>query len=210
MLANTIEQYFLLITRGDFMNFIGSKVLETKRLILRPTIEKDLKKIWEILCIPEVNELYLTCKLNFDWDKESTWQLKKLERANDGDVFQWTIVKKDTNECIGQISVQEKGEIKSVRDIGWFIAPNEQRKGYAFEAAKKVLDYMFNEVEIDAIETGAAIDNYASWRLMQKLGFSKRGDVTHIEHYTFGGDKECYSYGVTSYEYKTKILSKKI
>lgn len=193
------------------MNFIGSKKMETERLILRPTEEQDLKVLWEILCIPEVNCLYLTCKFGLEWEQELPWQLKKLSRANDNDVFQWSIIKKDTNECIGQISVQEKDEDKSVRDIGWFINPKEWRKGYAFEAATKVIEYMFNEVEIKAIETGAAISNAPSLNLMEKLGFNKRGEDIHIVHYTFGGDKECFSYGLSAKEYKNnKILNKKL
>lgn len=193
------------------MNFIGSKRMETERLILRPTEEQDLKVLWEILCIPEVNNLYLTCKFNSEWNQELPWQLKKLRRANNDDVFQWSIIKKDTNECIGQISVQEEDEDKSIRDIGWFINPKEWRKGYAFEAATKIIEYMFNEVEINSIETGAVTSNIASLKLMEKLGFNKRNENVYIVNYTFAGDKECFSYGLSAKEYKNnKILNKKL
>ena len=87
---------------------LGSKTLETKRLILHKTEEKDLKELWSILCIDEVNKYYLTAKLNYDWEKEVKWQYKKLENASNPDVFTWTIELKDTNEVIGQISVQAR------------------------------------------------------------------------------------------------------
>lgn len=184
------------------MNFIGSKKMETERLILRPTIETDLKTLWQILCISEVNRYYLTCKLSFNWENEEEFQYKKLKHAKDENVFQWSIVLKENNECIGQISVQENGENKAIRDIGWFINPKYQRKGYAYETAKKILDYMFNEVEIKSIETGAAICNPASWKLMEKLGF-KRIEDKHLNIcYTFGGDQELYSYVMTDEDYK--------
>ncbi len=184
------------------MKFLGSKIIETKRLTLRPTEKQDLKTLWEILCIPEVNKYYLTCKLNFDWEKELPWQIRKLQHAKDEDVFQWSIIKKEDKKCMGQISVQT-GSTKdnTIRDIGWFIDPSEQRNGYAYEAASDIINYMFKEVEIKAIETGTAVENQASWKLMEKLGFSRRTDKTHITHYTFGGDKECYSYGITKEEY---------
>jgi len=142
----------------------------------------------------------LTCKLNFNWNVEKELQYKKLKRALDDDVFQWSIVLKDSNECIGQICVQEKDKDKSIRDIGWFINPTYQRKGYAYEAALKVLDYMFNEVEIEKIDTGAAVCNPASWKLMEKLGFV-RGSEQFQVHYTFGGDVLCYSYSLGRKEY---------
>ena len=89
------------------MKMLGSKTLETKRLILHKTEEKDLKELWSILCIDEVNKYYLTAKLNYDWEKEVKWQYKKLENASNPDVFTWTIELKDTNEVIGQISVEK-------------------------------------------------------------------------------------------------------
>lgn len=183
------------------MNLIGSKTIETERLILRSTKETDLKTLWNILCLPEVNRYYLTTNLNYDWEKELPWQIKKLERAKDKDIFQWSIILKDSNECIGQISVQEKTEDKTIRDIGWFINPTYQRKGFTYEAATTILNYMFKEVEINAIETGAAVCNPASWRLMEKLGFIKRTNKTQTIHYTFGGDVEECFYGLTKEEY---------
>lgn len=131
------------------MRLLGSKKLITSRLILRSTEESDLKTLWEILCIPEVNKYYLNCKLNFNWEEELPWQMKKLAKAKNPDVFCWSIILKENNECIGQITVQEKVDYPSdIRDIGWFIAPAHQRKGYASEAAQKVIDYMFQEVGI--------------------------------------------------------------
>ena len=63
------------------MKYIGSKVLESENLILRPTKEEDLKVIWNILCDIDVAKYYLVGKFNYDWEKEKVWQYKKLEKA---------------------------------------------------------------------------------------------------------------------------------
>ena len=184
------------------MNFLGSKTLETERLILHKTEENDLKKLWEILCDRDISKLYLSCKINDNWEEEKKWQYKKLERAGNPDVFCWTITRKDNNEVIGQITVQDgKTPDKSIRDVGWFISKNNHRQGYAYEATCKVLDYMFNEVEIKKIETSAAIINPASWKLMEKLGF-KRLETTHKNKYYFVGEEvDSYEYELTKEEY---------
>ena len=187
------------------MEFIGSKTIETDRLILRATEKQDLKRLWEILCIPEVNRYYLIGKFNLEWEKELPWQMKKLKHAKDSDVFQWSVILKEENKCIGQVCAQKNGEDESIRDVGWFIDPEFQRQKYAYEATSTMLDYMFNEVKINAIETSVAICNPASENLMKKLGFIKRTDKTHIVHYTFGGVTPCYSYGLTKTEYKKHI-----
>ena len=181
------------------MKYLGSKKLITSRLILRNTEDSDLKTLWEILCIPEVNKYYLTSKLSFNWEEELPWQMKKLAKAKNPDVFCWSIILKETNECIGQITVQEKeGYPSDIRDIGWFINPKYQRKGYASEAAQKVIDYMFQEVGIKKILTGAAIANPASWRLMEKLGFKRLTHQNKFVKYTFVPEEvEIYTYELT-------------
>ena len=183
------------------MELLGSKYLETERLILRKTEEEDLKKLWEILCDRDISRYYLTCKINDNWEDEKKWQYKKLEKASNPDVFCWTIVRKDNNEVIGQITVQESDNPdKSIRDIGWFISKNNQRKGYAYEAANEVLKYMFNEVKIKKIVTSAAMINPASWKLMEKLGF-KRLETTHMNKYFFVEDEvDSYEYVLEEYE----------
>ena len=188
------------------MKMLGSKVIETKRLILRATEEIDLKILFDILSIPEVNKYYLTSKIGKNFEEDLPWQLKKLSNAKNNDVFCWSIIKKNDNKCIGQISVQEnKNSQVEIRDIGWFIDPKEQRKGFAFEAAYNVIDYMFNEVEIKAIETSAAICNPASYMLMEKLCFKKRGDKIKKQKYTFVEELvDCYLYGITKDEYDFK------
>ena len=184
------------------MNLLGSKTIETERLLLRKTEEQDLKKLWKILLDRDISRYYLTCKINDNWEDEKKWQYKKLEKASNPGVFCWTIILKDNNEVIGQISVQENGADKSIRDVGWFISKKNQRKGYAYEAASTILNYMFNEVEINKIETSAAIINPASWKLMEKLGF-KRLETTHKNKYYFVEEKlDSYEYELTKEEYE--------
>lgn len=63
--------------------------------------------------------------------------------------------------------------------------PAYQGKGYATEAAKAMIDYMFNEVEINGISSGAVKDNIGSCRIFEKLGFEKNGEVVEESPYTF-------------------------
>ena len=185
------------------MKYIGSKVLETDNLILRPTQEKDLKILWEILLDENVSRYYLTSKINSDWEEEKKWQYKKLNHALDKDIFQWSVVLKSENRCIGQVSCQkiEGNNDDSVRDVGWFLDPRFQGHGYGSEAAKKMLDYMFNDVEIRKIETSAATANASSWKIMEKLGFHRTGEIKKCKYTMLPEPVDCYCYEITSEEY---------
>lgn len=52
------------------MKYLGSKILESENLILRPTQEEDLKVIWNILCDSDVAKYYLVGKFNYNWEEE--------------------------------------------------------------------------------------------------------------------------------------------
>ena len=102
--------------------------------------EKDLKELWNILCIDCVNKYYLTSKLHFNWEEEIPYQMSKLENSTDPTNFTWTIELKEDNTVIGQITIPEIED--DIRDIGWFIDPTYQHMGYAYEAAVEVLDIL--------------------------------------------------------------------
>ena len=194
------------------MKLIGSKIIETERLILKPQTMEEQKKLWEILMIPEVNRVYLTTPAKFrdklkDWSKQEPFYEEKISHANDNDVFEWSIFLKDTNECIGKIDYheysKEDNEINdlSIRGVGWYIDPIHQGNGYATEAAKHTLKYMFEEVEITKIITGAALDNPASWKIMNRLGYTKLPQ-TKLVTYTYLDDPvEIYTYEITANQY---------
>lgn len=152
--------------------------------------------------LKEARRIFLE-ELN-DWERQKPFYEKKINSIHSGDnsqKFTWSVFLK-SGEVIGQITVQPNDaypDNPEVRDIGWFIKPCYHRQGYGNELASAVLDFMFNEVEIDRIETSAAINNPGSWGLMEKLGFQRTGEKlsTYYDEnfnilscYCYTGDKE--------------------
>ncbi len=189
--------------------------METKRLILRSSKMEEQKRLWEILMLPEVNKWYLTSSKkhandpsHWTWENQEKFYQSKVLKANYNDVFVWSIFLKHeytdsgSEEVVGQVSAQENGEDITIRDVGWYIDPNYQGKGYATEAAKAMIDYMFKEVEINGISSGAVKDNVASCRIFEKLGFHKIGEVEEESPYTFYDGLLTFSkYELTREEY---------
>ena len=57
------------------MKYLGSKTIETYRLILKAQTMNEQKYLWSVLMIPEVNRYYLTVPKKYaekllDWDKQ--------------------------------------------------------------------------------------------------------------------------------------------
>jgi RimJ/RimL family protein N-acetyltransferase len=205
------------------MNNINSKDLHTNRLDLRLPSMGEQHRLWEILCLEEVNNLYFPTpdrifrkyelskdnindlkearkifltQLN-DWERQEPFYKAKVESVKnqeDSSKFTWSIFLKDTDIVIGQVTCQEKDdESLDIRDVGWFIDPKYQGKGYASEAAEAMLNFMFNEVDIKEIRTSAAGINPASWKIMERLGF--KYDGTYKSTYFVGNNIiECKKY----------------
>ena len=183
------------------MNKIDSRSLSTDRLDLRVPTMAEQHRLWEILIDEDINQYYfptpdrIYAKNNLskdnvkdmeqarkiflgqllDWERQRPFYEKKIEAIaaqEDSQKYTWSIFLRGTDTVIGQITCQPRDdEPENIRDVGWFIAPEHQGKGYATEAATAVLDFMFNEVGITDIQTSAAEINPGSWKLMEKLGF---------------------------------------
>jgi ribosomal-protein-alanine N-acetyltransferase len=93
----------------------------------------------------------------------SMWieQYEKEERIN------FAVVLKETNELIGGIDVV--GYLDKVPVIGYAYSKKHWNKGYATEAAKALIDYLFSighlKIYIDAM-----VDNIGSNKVIQKCG----------------------------------------
>ena len=98
--------------------------------------------------------------------------IKNLSLVNSPTGFEsWMIIKKDTNEIIGDIGFKGFNRSKNSCDIGYGIIEAERRKGYAIEAAKSLINWILKkDISID-ITASTLINNYGSITLLKKLNF---------------------------------------
>lgn len=80
-------------------------------------------------------------------------------------------------------------------EVGWAIHPAVGRRGLATEAARAVIDYGFNVLEVPLIEALTSRENTPSIGLMERLGMKNSG-----ERSPYGYD-DCVLYGVTQEEW---------
>ncbi len=196
------------------MNYLGSREIKTERLILKAQTMEEQKHLWEILMIPEVNRYFLVVNPKFrekllDWKKQEEYYQEVMRHGNDSDIFKWSVFLKETGECIGRVSCHEGHEEDdtvtdpTIRGVGWVIDPAFQRQGYGTEAAFAMIDYMFHQVGINEIRTGAAIANPASWKIMDKLGFIRQEETKMVQYTFLEEPVEDYSYIVTKEQWNS-------
>jgi len=91
-----------------------------------------------------------------------------------GEMFDFAITDKTTNELVGGVGVFKR-QSKSPYELGYWLAKPHWGKGYATEAAKKLMEWATQTLNADMIVAGHFEDNPASGRILYKLGFEQVG-----------------------------------
>ena len=87
--------------------------------------------------------------------------------------FQFVIIEQESDLVIGDIGIHFMDAENKQVEIGCTLNKNYQGKGYATEALKKVVDYLFYDLKKHRVVTSIDPANYNSIRLVQRLGFRK-------------------------------------
>ena len=160
------------------MKYIGTKELETSRLILRRLKVDDYKTAYDNWCSNENVARYTLWKKHENSDiTKSLFTMWERDYEN-LDTFRWIVILKDTNEAIGTIDVASKNYlIYDTAEIGYCYGEKFWGNGYATEALKRVIKYLFEEVELKTIYATYMEKNPKSGRVMIKAGMNYEGKL---------------------------------
>ena len=176
-------------------------MIETDRLILRPFREEDAADVFEYLEKPTVN-CFACMKLNSLEEAKTAVQ----ERMKDA-AYTFAIVLKATSKVIGEINAHPESSqpdmaenyVKDTFSPCWMLQPNYHGKGYAYEAAKAFIDYLFYQKGARRIYAYTEDYNLASQHLCEKLGMRQEG--LFREFVSFVNDAEGNPIYENTYQY---------
>ncbi len=186
------------------MNHMGTKEIETKRLLLRKFTKNDAfaafnnwtsdEKVTEFLRWPTHNFIDITKNVMEDW-------IKAYEKK---DFYQWAIVLKEINEPIGTISIVDKNEMLNIVHIGYCIGSKWWNQGITSEAFSGIIPFLFNDVKVNRIESQHDPNNPNSGKVMAKCGLKYEGTLRQADVSNKGiVDASMYSLLASEY-YATK------
>lgn len=144
-------------------------ILETERCLIRETTPEDVEDFYRIYSDPAVTEF--TDGLYPDKEQEKEYireYIKKIYAFYEFGV--WTVVEKDSGSVIGRAGFSYR-EGCDDPEIGFIIGVPWQRKGYAEEVCRVILDYGWNVLGFERVQALVETENAASLSLCDKLGF---------------------------------------
>lgn len=100
---------------------------------------------------------------------------KYISSYEKNDYYRWTIILKETNECIGQIAYFLVDSKNHFAEIEYCIGSKFQRKGFATEATKAVIKFGFDKINLHKVEISHKSINIPSRKVIEKCGFAYEG-----------------------------------
>lgn len=160
-----------------------SILLETERLIIRRWIpEIDAEQVFEIYGDAEVMRYIGTGKTEASVETQRQSLEAAIERYNQSDnttTGAWAIVEKQSTTVVGTILLKQLPDINRQPtqdyEVGWHLRKASWGKGYATEAAREIINYGFNILQLPVIYAVVKPENHASVKVTQRLGMKPLG-----------------------------------
>jgi RimJ/RimL family protein N-acetyltransferase len=154
------------------MRFPREFTLVTSRCRLRHVSEADFPHIWSASHVAGFND-----GMRWDPPQHESELLepygKTVQWWADDQAYQFTIEERSAGRFLGRIVIRRVSE-PEVWNIGFWTHPREQGHGYMTEAARRIVQFGFEDLHAIRIEADHAIWNQASERVLQKLGMTFR------------------------------------
>ncbi len=96
----------------------------------------------------------------------------------------WMIIKNETFEIIGDLGFKGFNYEKENIDLGYGVIKEERGKGYAEEATKALIKWVFTEDIVKEITARCLIDNTSSIKLLKKLNFDITKNDNEMIHWS--------------------------
>ena len=159
------------------LKHVGTNIIETERLILRPfkyTDDDAMLKYW--VADEKIQSLYSEPTYT---TKEEVKELldKYIGSYEREDYYRWAIIDKEKQECIGQIAYFLVDSKNHFAEIEYCIGSEFQCRGLATEATKAVITYGFKEINLHKVQICTKTINKPSQRVIEKCGLIYEGTL---------------------------------
>ncbi len=154
--------------------FSSMPTLTTERLILRPIRVSDTRDMFRYAKREDVTTYLLWSPHPMPSYTED--YLRYLQgRYALGEFYDWAVEEKESGRMIGTCGFTRFDFPHNSGEVGYVLNPEFHGKGYATEAAGRVLRFGFEVLSLHRIEAKFMQGNDASYHVMEKLGMTFEG-----------------------------------
>jgi RimJ/RimL family protein N-acetyltransferase len=148
-------------------------VIETDRLILRRITPEDEADIFTIFSNPEVTRFYDLDTFTDSAQARELIERHRIQFEKDAGI-RWGITRKGSSRLIGTGGVGWQWWNFSAI-LGYELAQEFWNQGIMTEAIRAMTGYAFSTMGMNRIQATTELENAASMRVLQKVGFQEEG-----------------------------------
>lgn len=165
------------------MKHLGTKRIETKRLVLRALRIEDAPAMYGNWANDAEVTKFLT------WPPHESVEITKevlagwISQYQKSDYYQWAISLKDgKDEVIGTIGAVEKDDRIQMVNIGYCLGKSWWNQGIMSESLQAIIDFFFDEVGMNRIEARHDVSNPNSGKVMLGCGMKYEGTIRQADY----------------------------
>lgn len=143
----------------------------TPRLRLRKLKESDWKIVSYLRSDDTINRFIERPRIETE-EKVLEFIRKTNKSVDNKRAYYWSITEKDKTEMIGNICLWNFSKDRKITEIGYELSPEFQGKGLMSEALKKIIQFGFENLELESILAYTHKNNDKSRLLLEKNMFS--------------------------------------
>ncbi len=171
------------------------ETLETERLRLRPLTLDDIDAYYRCITSDADVMRYLPGGGKARMRSDSEWVITYfIQHAKLHGFGIWAAEEKSSGKLIGHAGLEYIPNAQEV-EIAYTLARSVWGQGYATEAARSVLKYGFEALNLSAIYGLSFPANVASQKVMQKIGMAHEG----ITYRYYNAELTCYKLAREAY-----------
>lgn len=177
-----------IIRQGHFI------LMETKRLIIKNYEENNyedfVKLFTDSLVMKYVGDGVLTTA-----EAKLLWKKLFEEFYSKGLNTIYAVFVKEDFRYIGQCWIRPRPKKKSEWELGYVLKSSEWGKGWATEISKRLLEFGFNELNLNTVYATIDVENIASIKVAEKSGMRKISDDYDEKgkFYVYGKDRDNFA-----------------
>lgn len=175
------------------LNHKGTQIIETDRLILRSFVLEDAEAMLRNWASDEEVTHFLSWTAHQHIDETRAVVARWVN--DDPTSYNWAITLKENGpDVIGSLCITKIQENIRMAHFGFALGRPWWNRGIMTEALSAVIDFLFNEVGFNRIESRHDVDNLGSGAVMRKCGMTYEGRARQAHRNNLGlRDMDCYA-----------------
>lgn len=191
------------------MRQLGTKEIETERLVLRRFTIEDLTAMHDGWASREECVKYFPWNAAADMeDTEKRLQTWISMYARE-DYYQWAITDRECRKTIGVINLHDVDADYNSAETSYILNPDYWGRGIMTEALRAVIRYGFLELHLNRIYADCFEENAASAKVLQKCGMRYEGTARQ-KYYKNGNYINAMQYAILAEEFSDTPVGEKI